>query len=119
MKGVEGEPWCAGFVSTIMKQFLKKIGKDKFFNWHKSCYLLLESCKNAKWIVDNPSVGSIFFVMGKNGLPRHVGIVTKIVEDVFYTIEGNTNDKGEREGYEVCKRIRALSGAYKFATVRV
>jgi len=119
MRGVEGEPWCAGFVSTVMKQFLNKIGKDKFFTWHKSCYLMIESCKNAKWMVDNPSVGSIFFVMGKNGLPRHVGIVTKIVEDVFYTIEGNTNDEGEREGYEVCERIRALDGNYKFATVRV
>jgi hypothetical protein len=52
-------------------------------------------------------------------LPQHVGIVTNIIEGVFYAIEGNTNDDGEREGYEVCERIRALSGAYKFATVRV
>lgn len=119
MQGKEGEPWCAGFVSTVMKQFLRKIGKDRFFTWHKSCYLMMESCKNAKWMVDNPSVGSIFFVMKKNGLPQHVGIITNIIEGVFYTIEGNTNDEGSREGYEVCERIRALRGPYKFATVKV
>jgi hypothetical protein len=32
--------------------------------------------------------------------------VLKAKEDVFHTIEGNTNDEGSREGYEVRKRIR-------------
>jgi hypothetical protein len=27
-------------------------------------------------------------------------------EEVFETIEGNTNDEGSREGYEVCHRVR-------------
>jgi hypothetical protein len=26
---------------------------------------------------------------------------------VFETIEGNTNDDGSREGYEVCRRFRS------------
>ncbi len=36
----------------------------------------------------------------------HVGIVLEANDEVFMTIEGNTNDEGSREGYEVCQRIR-------------
>ena len=36
----------------------------------------------------------------------HVGIVIKAEDQIIHTIEGNTNDEGSREGYEVCKRIR-------------
>ena len=36
----------------------------------------------------------------------HAGIVIRPENEVFQTIEGNTNDEGSREGYEVCKRIR-------------
>jgi hypothetical protein len=36
----------------------------------------------------------------------HTGIVMRTEDEVFHTIEGNTNDEGSREGYEVCKRIR-------------
>jgi hypothetical protein len=36
----------------------------------------------------------------------HTGIVLKAAQNVFLTIEGNTNDDGGREGYEVCRRIR-------------
>ncbi len=36
----------------------------------------------------------------------HVGIVTEAADGSFKTIEGNTNDEGSREGYEVCARNR-------------
>ena len=36
----------------------------------------------------------------------YTGIVIKVGEEVFHTLEGNTDDEGSREGYEVCKRIR-------------
>jgi hypothetical protein len=36
----------------------------------------------------------------------HTGIVLEANNDFYHTIEGNTNDEGSREGYEVCKRIR-------------
>lgn len=35
----------------------------------------------------------------------HTGIVVRADDEVFETVEGNTNDEGSREGYEVCKRI--------------
>lgn len=36
----------------------------------------------------------------------HTGFVTMFNKDFFDTIEGNTNDDGNREGYEVCARTR-------------
>ena len=30
----------------------------------------------------------------------------EIADGTFATIEGNTNDEGSREGYEVCRRVR-------------
>ncbi len=42
-------------------------------------------------------------------MTRH-GIVLRAAEEVFETIEGNTNDEGSREGYEVCQRVRGYPG---------
>ncbi|MGZ8379667.1 MAG: protein with peptidoglycan-binding domain protein, partial [Gemmatirosa sp.] len=52
--------------------------------------------------------GSLFLVRRTRNDWEHVGIVTSIEGDVFRTIEGNTNDAGHREGYEVCARVRAF-----------
>ncbi|EKT4520794.1 CHAP domain-containing protein, partial [Flavobacterium psychrophilum] len=38
----------------------------------------------------------------------HTGIVEKVIEKTIYTIEGNTNDDGSREGYKVCRRKRNI-----------
>ncbi len=36
-------------------------------------------------------------------------IVERVEDKFIYTIEGNTNDTGSREGYEVCRRVRAVN----------
>ena len=36
----------------------------------------------------------------------HTGLVLEIDGDWMHTIEGNTNDEGLREGFEVCQRMR-------------
>ena len=36
----------------------------------------------------------------------HTGLVYKIDENFIYTIEGNTNDSGSREGIMVCFKQR-------------
>lgn len=53
-----------------------------------------------------PSIGSVFIMDFGKGL-GHTGIVEKFDDEFIYTIEGNTNDTGSREGYEVCRRKRA------------
>ena len=48
----------------------------------------------------------------------HIGFVTKVdlVNKTFETIEGNSNDEGSREGYEVAHRTGKLSR--KFSSVK-
>jgi hypothetical protein len=53
--------------------------------------------------------GSLFLVRRTSQDWTHTGIVVNAQRDTFETIEGNTNDAGDREGYEVCRRIRSYA----------
>jgi hypothetical protein len=50
--------------------------------------------------------GSLFLVRRTSTDWTHTGIVSDARNTVFETLEGNTNDDGDREGYEVCERRR-------------
>lgn len=56
----------------------------------------------------HPAAGTIFIMDHGKGL-GHTGIVEKVEGVWIYTIEGNTNDEGSREGYEVARRRRPLT----------
>ena len=55
--------------------------------------------------VTDPQPGDIFIMDFGKGL-GHTGIVEKVDSNFIYTIDGNTNDSGSREGIEVCRRQR-------------
>jgi len=50
-----------------------------------------------------PQPGDIFIMDFGKGM-GHTGFVTKVFETRIETIEGNSNDDGSREGYEVCSK---------------
>ena len=116
MQGNEGSdwPWCAGFVSFILKQACKTLAVSPPIQTSFSCDSLAASAiecglflKEAEVNQNNSIAPGSFFLDRRS--PRdwvHAGIVLKAENDVFHTIEGNTNDDGDREGYEVCRRIR-------------
>lgn len=52
-----------------------------------------------------PQEGDIFIMDLGHGL-GHTGIIETIQNGMLHTIEGNTNDSGSREGFEVCRRVR-------------
>ena len=55
---------------------------------------------------ETPQPGDIFIMDLGHGL-GHTGIVERVDPDgTLHTIEGNTNDTGSREGYEVARKIR-------------
>lgn len=56
----------------------------------------------------NPLPGDVFIMDFGKGL-GHTGFVEKVEGDTIHTIEGNTNDTGSREGYEVCRRSRKMN----------
>src|SRR5439155_26461845 len=49
------------------------------------------------------------FIMEFAGGVGHAGFVEKADKDFIYTIEGNPNGEGSREGYEVARRKRSRS----------
>ncbi len=116
MQGNEGLewPWCAGFVSFILKQTSDSLNVSPPLTSTFSCDILAASAKEKNIFkpgsrITNKKViksGSLFLNRRTATDWVHTGFVLKAADYIFHTIEGNTNDDGSREGYEVCQRIR-------------
>lgn len=104
----KGYSWCMAFVywcfleasiQTKLKNTLKKTG-GVLAQWNSI---------DAKYKKQEPQTGDVFIMDFGKG-QGHTGFVEKILPNgKIQTIEGNTNDDGSREGYEVCRRTRNLS----------
>jgi hypothetical protein len=96
--------WCMAFIFWCFNEASKKINTTNsaiktggvLTAWNKAD----KKIKSTK-----PSIGSVFIMDLGKGL-GHTGIVERFDEKFIYTIEGNTNDTGGREGIEVCRRKR-------------
>jgi len=118
MKGNEGAawPWCAGFVSYVLQQACRTLGTPVPITTSFSCDSLAASARGNDIFLRESEVrsgsrvtpGSIFLSRRTQDDWTHTGFVIKAGGDVFETIEGNTNDEGSREGYEVCRRFRGF-----------
>jgi hypothetical protein len=116
MKDKEGSewPWCAGFASYILKQACQTLDVPLPVKTSVSCDVLAASAKDKgiflreSRVTDKTQIspGSFFLRRRTPTDWVHTGIVRQAEDEVFHTIEGNTNDDGLREGYEVCRRIR-------------
>lgn len=60
-----------------------------------------------------PVPGDIMIMQFAHGL-GHTGIVENVGHTTVTCIEGNTNDDGSREGYEVARRIRTKNSILGF-----
>lgn len=120
MDGHEGTdwPWCAGFVTFVLTQATETLAVDRPIAGSVSCDTLAAQVREAGRFVsgrelrrgthttDDLSIASLFLV---RRTPRdwiHTGLVSTFGTETFETIEGNTNDDGHREGYELCARTR-------------
>lgn len=119
MDGNEGPiwAWCMGFVQTIIDQAFSDDHKkftdimphsyscDEVGNYGIQHERLIRNDK----VKEDPklvSPGDLFLKVKTEFDWVHTGIVTKINGDWIDTVEGNTNDEGAREGFEVCARSR-------------
>lgn len=99
--------WCMAFDYWCFKEAAKEMGIKTPLTktggvlnaWQKA---------PASVKVTDPQPGDVFIQDHGHGL-GHTGIVEWVEGDVLHTIEGNTNDTGSREGYEVCRRTRKKS----------
>jgi len=116
MDGREGRqyPWCAGFVCTLLAQACDELGRTLPIVPSVSVDRLAGSAKDTgRFLVgrdDRPRAtlraGDIFLVRRNAKDWTHTGVVMRVHDEVMLTVEGNTNDDGSREGYEVCQRVR-------------
>jgi len=123
MAGNQGEswPWCAGFVSYVIGQACRDLNAARPVASTFSCDLLAaDGQKKNLFVAAGPAVkpqpGWIFLRNRIAGDWDHSGLVAGVEDTTFITIEGNTNDEGSREGYEVCSRARP-HGKYDFIRI--
>lgn len=121
MNGAEGAdfPWCAGFACFVLRQasagqplpFVPSISCDEIGSRAKDRGVFREG--GPDFDTSQLRTGSLFLVRrpGDGGGVgwHHTGIVVGMAKGAVTTIEGNTNDSGSREGFEVCKRVRATT----------
>jgi hypothetical protein len=115
MEGNDGSPWpwCAGFVRFLLEQARQKLKAPLPIAGSFSCDTLAAQANDAGlFVAERDAVpgaippGAFFLVRRTPTDWTHVGVVTRSGPDAFDTIEGNTNDDGGREGFEVCARTR-------------
>lgn len=84
----QGQPWCAAFVSWC---FTKAFGLDKAKKLLKHWpYVYCPTMSELFTLNSYPKIGDIV-IFYHNGTFTHTGLVTAVIGDKFYTIEGNTS----------------------------
>jgi hypothetical protein len=110
-----GHPWCMAFVYWCVELAAQRLGiKNPLI---KTAGVLDQYNRTTLRKLPNRSggvkPGDIFIIdFGKGA--GHTGFVEKISNGIVYTIEGNTNDEGSREGYEVARRERIIGNIKSF-----
>lgn len=110
-----GYAWCMAFVYWCVSQAAKEL--DLVNPLIKTAGVLRQWNETTLRKLPNRAAavkpGDIFIMEFGHGT-GHTGFVEKVVGGLAYTIEGNTNDDGSREGYEVARRTRTISSLKGF-----
>jgi hypothetical protein len=118
MRGGEGtdRPWCAGFVSFLLHQASESLNVEVPVSGWSSCDYLAAQAQRHGFFVSEIAArgillppGSIFVSRASDTDWDHTGVIVDSDPLTLTTIEGNTNDEGSREGYEVAMRTRSYS----------
>lgn len=107
---IPSQSWCAYFCELVYKEAMPQLSLelDKLFS--ASATKTYDNFKKAGYVISGkPSPGALAVWQYGSSWKGHIGIVTEIrSEKMFMSVEGNTNDKGGREGYIVAERARML-----------
>jgi hypothetical protein len=102
----KGYAWCMAFMYWCAKEAATELNVVNPLKKTAGVLAMWNASPHLR--VQNPVPGDIMILDYGKGL-GHTGIVEKVVGSNIHTIEGNTNDEGSREGFEVCRRIRKKS----------
>lgn len=118
-----GWPWCAALTAWGLKETGEELKIEVPWTYSASCDEVWKDAKKRNLIRHKPERGDIFLVRArlKNGKFSNTDAIhTGAVEEVaingktWETIEGNSNDEGSREGYEVAANTRPVSERFVF-----
>lgn len=117
--GLDGNPWCAMFVSWVLHQagYALSIQTSKGFAWTPAGVDYAKKIK--RWIpaADLKPGDVIFFNFDNDAGPEHVGFVkARLGPGHYTTIEGNTGHGNDANGGEV--QVRDRKGAIVLGGLR-
>lgn len=107
-----GEAWCSYFSEAVFCEAFPYKNPELRKIFSASAVHTFKNLKDAGYDVhDIPQAGDlVIWQRFENGVPQwtgHAGIVVRVNSDgSFFTIEGNTNEDGEREGTTVAEKLR-------------
>lgn len=94
-------PWCMAFCFWVVEQYAQQEGiKNPLY---KTGHVGKQNQMSAALRVKVPKPGDIFIMIFKDG-SGHCGFVERVEGSKVYTIEGNSNNDGSANGYEVCRK---------------
>ncbi len=108
---VPGEPWCLWFARAVVyKAYAGEAVPEIVALDTGLCQELLDVAREKDCITRYVSTGSIFLLLNSQGHAFHAGICVGPGAQIgtIASIEGNTNDNGSAEGYEVCRHVRPI-----------
>jgi len=115
----KGEPWCASFIYWCYKQcgITVNISLPGYVPaYAKELKVVYQKDKN-KMSECNPRFGDVVtFYNSELGRPAHIGFYDGQNGDFIFTVEGNTNSDGSREGNKVCMKRRLKRTIYTINT---
>jgi hypothetical protein len=104
------EAWCMCFCQAAASDVSISLGVDSPLYKSEGCVEVWNNT-NKKYQTPMPSKGSIMIHKEYTSWRGHAGIVSDPKSYEFFdTIEGNTNDGGEREGDGVYRKKRSMRG---------
>lgn len=105
----KGYAWCMAFVYWSVKEASKQLNTETPLIKTAGVLRQWNEITPKMKVTKSPKSGDIFIMDYGKG-QGHTGFVVEVRADgSLKTIEGNTNDEGSREGYEVAYRIRKQS----------
>jgi len=108
--------WCALFCELVWTEAYKEFNPELLDTlesvFSAGTVRTYRRFKKLGWVGNIPQEGDIViwqsYKRGKAQTTGHAAIVMEVGDGFIKTIEGNTNDKGGREGYTVAEKTRTI-----------
>ena len=99
----KGYAWCMAFVYWSVKEACLQLAQLNPLTKTGGVLAMYNAEPDLR--VTDPQPGDIFIMDFGHGTGHAGFVVKKLPNGKLHTIEGNTNDEGSREGYEVAERF--------------